>query len=461
MISSLFLGALAAATAAPVSPAPLVVEHCDFGEKNQFETVECRFQLRNVGKHPIKISNIRSSSAEDSVSPTKLVVPANSTGEVEFTTRTVDRIGQFVRFVSFDVEGESRRLIASGFVVSDLDDARQGIDFGTVNALEGSKFQSITLSSRAIADFRIVRVIDAPAWVDVRLEPDHRTLSARVKKGAPWVPGEGKIKLEVNTPRQSEAWVTVAANLQGAVIPSSNPYEIGPINQGGTHEFSVRLNSRDRKPLKLGKISAVGPQVGVSTQPCVPATVDCVQLRAVLPDSLPLGLFRGAIVVELPDFDRELPITFGGLLVARTTEIRRVPPDATGTRGEGAGSGDGGEPPSAVQPDLSGALRNSVLQAQTQAVTAPPPGRGPLLRWQVANEQQVHGYLIHRADSENGPFVRVNKETIRVASDGAGWNYQWRDETAEPGKTYWYHVSVINKSGKIEPLSNPQRMVAK
>ena len=53
--------------------------------------------------------------------------------------------------------------------------------------------------------------------------------------------------------------------------------------------------------------------------------MDCRMLKATLPDDLPLGLFRGQLDVELPDYQRTLPIIFGGLLVAKTTEIRKIP----------------------------------------------------------------------------------------------------------------------------------------
>ena len=114
-----------------------------------------------------------------------------------------------------------------------------------------------------------------------------------------------------------------------------------------------------------------------------------------------------------------------------------------------------------IQPNLSGLLRDAASQASARSALKPPPGNGPLLKWQVANEQQVYGYLVNRAGRESGPFVRVNPDVIKAASSGSGWTYQWRDETALAGRTYWYYISIINKAGKIEQLSSPQKIVAK
>lgn len=453
--------ALAESDAPSTASIPLVVKHCDFGEQYQFQIATCRFELRNEGPRPLRISKVRSTSADDTVSQSDFVIEGNSVEAINFSMPTLDRLGQLVRFVTFDVEGESRKLIASGFVLSDLDDAAQRLDFGAVNALEGSRYESVSLSSHAVADLRIDKIVDKPAWVDADVQPDHRSVRVRVKKDAPWIPSEGKIKLRVNTPNQSEAWITVGAVLQGEVIPSINPYEIGPVHQGGTIEFAVNLAARRSGELKLGKIAVQGPQATIERRECIPAAAECVQLRATLPKDMPLGLFRGSLVVELPDYERSLPIGFGGLIVAKTSEIRKGPPPGQAGGAEGGDANSGSASVAAPQVDVSGALRSSILQARFQAATPVPAGKGPLLRWQVANEAQVYGYLIQRSDRETGPWVRVNKEVIRAKSEGSGWTYQWRDVTAALGNTYWYQVSLIDKNGKVKSLSGPRKIVAK
>ena len=41
-------------------------------------------------------------------------------------------------------------------------------------------------------------------------------------------------------------------------------------------------------------------------------------------------------------------------------------------------------------------------------------------KWQTSNESVVYGYLIYRADTENGEYLRVNKDIVRVSADGPG-----------------------------------------
>jgi len=59
--------------------------------------------------------------------------------------------------------------------------------------------------------------------------------------------------------------------------------------------------------------------------------------------------------------------------------------------------------------------------------------------------------------------VRVNKDVILVVQEGddkAG-GYQWRDNTAESGKTYWYSIGVINRNGSKQDLTGAQKVIAK
>ncbi|MCR6701350.1 MAG: hypothetical protein NVV68_09455 [Dokdonella sp.] len=105
-----------------------------------------------------------------------------------------------------------------------------------------------------------------------------------------------------------------------------------------------------------------------------------------------------------------------------------------------------------------------VLKAKVREIQGPPPaGRGPLLKWSVANEEAVYGYVILRGDSESGPFERVSKDTIPAGTFEEGYAnaYQWRDTSAVVGQTYWYSIGLINKDGTKDSLTGPQRVVAK
>ena len=90
-----------------------------------------------------------------------------------------------------------------------------------------------------------------------------------------------------------------------------------------------------------------------------------------------------------------------------------------------------------------------------------PPGTGPVLRWSVANEQTLYGYLIYRAEHENGPWQRVNERIIPVLGhDDAPSDYAWRDTSAVKGKTYWYFIKTLANNGSKQKLTEAHKVVA-
>jgi len=85
-----------------------------------------------------------------------------------------------------------------------------------------------------------------------------------------------------------------------------------------------------------------------------------------------------------------------------------------------------------------------------------------LLKWSVVNESIIHGYQIFRATDEKGPFVLLNRATLPPKSrDNSGSAYQWRDNDAESGKTYWYYIGIVYGDGHRQQLTGPQKVVAK
>ena len=113
---------------------------------------------------------------------------------------------------------------------------------------------------------------------------------------------------------------------------------------------------------------------------------------------------------------------------------------------------------------LAGLCFAFAVAAQDNDTPVDPPGQGPLLKWQVSNENNMYGYLIYRGDGENGPFLRVNKDIVRVGDnkgDGVTSTYAWRDDSATAGKTYWYYIGMLNRDGTKQQLSGPQQVKAK
>jgi hypothetical protein len=170
-------------------------------------------------------------------------------------------------------------------------------------------------------------------------------------------------------------------------------------------------------------------------------------------DDQPGGRVQGKLLVELPDFHHELPIDLGGLYLPESVKVHSLD-EAMQNNGK-----------SSTEPaplDLKSALQKSTTAAPPPA--SDPPGHGPLLKWQVSNENNMYGYLIYRGDGENGPFLRVNKDIVRVGEnkgDGVTSTYAWRDDSATAGKTYWYYIGMLNRDGTKQQLSGPQPVKAR
>ena len=71
------------------------------------------------------------------------------------------------------------------------------------------------------------------------------------------------------------------------------------------------------------------------------------------------------------------------------------------------------------------------------------------LRWETANEVGVAGFHVLRAESADGPYVRVNKRLVAAEGrPGANQRYQFVDKTARPGRTWWYRLVEVEEGGR-------------
>ena len=76
------------------------------------------------------------------------------------------------------------------------------------------------------------------------------------------------------------------------------------------------------------------------------------------------------------------------------------------------------------------------------------------IRWKTASELDNFGFDVYRAESEDGPFERLNPEPI----EGAGTtdeprSYAYVDDTIDPRKTYYYYVESISMAGVREKFT--------
>jgi hypothetical protein len=461
MLSTLF--SLLAATAAATPPAPLLatqlkISPCDVGERYQFERATCSIELRNPGDKAIRITKAAGRLPEDSIQPGSFVVPPNGVAYAEATVDLGNKEGVVAHLFRFTVEGPtetSRDSRVNAYVQSVLDQSQPKFDFGVVRTDTASwpVTKSITLSSREVSDLRVTGVQSKPAWLDVSVDSDGRTLHASLKKDAPWGfthNGSAYVKLDLNSPKQPHAWIEVEANVLGEVAPDSNPYQLGMMRNVGKHEFLVRLTNRAGKDFKLGKMTLIDIKGKVDAKACIPAASGCRLIRVNVSNDQPLGKLPGVLEIDLPEYGRKLSVELFGALLSVDTKIHDLNEltPAVGAQSTMAPAG----------PNIGSALANAV-----KSEAAPPPGNGPLIRWSVAHQTSIYGYVIYRGDSEDGPMVRLNKEIIAASKDGAdvSGSYQWRDNTAESGRTYWYQVGTLNRVGAKADLTGKQKVVAK
>ena len=95
--------------------------------------------------------------------------------------------------------------------------------------------------------------------------------------------------------------------------------------------------------------------------------------------------------------------------------------------------------------------------------TAVPQAGRVILEWATESEINNAGFNIYRADSENGEYVKINKQLIAAkGSANQGALYGFIDKNMKNRKTYFYQLEDIELNGKStfhEPVSATPRMM--
>ncbi len=452
MFSSALLATsfLFASGSAPMSS--LAFDTCDVGEAYAFSAVECQIDIENPGDKPVRIYDIVGENGDDHPEKKELVVGPHSRAYLTVHIKLDNSIGPKKHFFKLrtDELGQPQvRVTAYDFGLSMLD-AKPEIDFGVVDMTQPRTDRSLDIESHDVPDFRAVKVVSAPTWVDAHLGPDGRVLTARIRDDAPLGLYADFIKVELNTLAQREAWISVAADIHGDVVPESNPLVMGLLRSNVKNEFRLPLTSRSGKAFTVDRVTLDNVEGDVKVNNCVPDKTGCKWVTMTISERQQLGTIKGNLFVELGGSEhKKLKIGLRGLLVDKDFKVKTLDPNE-------AMQSEGKSLTSSV--DVAKAIKNAVDAAAEVA----PPGHGPLLKWSVANGLVIHGFQIFRSTKEEGPFVLLNKATIRnKATDEAGATYQWRDDSAESGKEYWYYIGIVYGDGHKQRLTSPQKVVAK
>jgi hypothetical protein len=82
--------------------------------------------------------------------------------------------------------------------------------------------------------------------------------------------------------------------------------------------------------------------------------------------------------------------------------------------------------------------------------SATPQAGGILIAWETAMEIDTVGFNLYRAQSPDGPYVKLNDTLIPSQSPGSvfGATYAWLDEGVQDGITYYYKLEDVEVSGQ-------------
>jgi hypothetical protein len=76
------------------------------------------------------------------------------------------------------------------------------------------------------------------------------------------------------------------------------------------------------------------------------------------------------------------------------------------------------------------------------------------IKWKTASEQDNFGYEIFRSDTEDGEYVVVTEEMMEGAGTTSDESYyEFRDDTIDPCKRYYYYVESISTDGVREAFT--------
>jgi len=458
MLPSVFLAlALSATPQQGASPkSNLVIRPCEAGDHQQFETIECDIPLRNTGDKPITVSHAEGAAKDDTID-SGVVVPPHGSAYLKTRIALSDALG-FTRH-AFRFRTDEPGLLAHRgssvyvFVSTVLDQGNPALDFGALKLEELPQAKSLSVSSREVDGFRITGVASKPDYMIVKITDEGRGVKVELGKNAPIGLLHEKVRLEVAGSKQSMISVTVTAKIESDVVPDSNPLSLGLMRTNAKNSFMIRLSSRSGKDFRVGKLSLTRVKAKTSVGPCIPAAVGCKIVHIDIANDQTQGHLGDVLSIELPDAKQVLPIRIEGMLLSPEVPVHDINKEIEDKEQGGSSSSA-----SAASDKLD--LTQTIKQTVAEANEVAPPGEGPLLRWAVANQDDVYAFIIWRADSEQGPMRRVNDELIKMVPGGSG-NYQWRDNSAVSGKTYWYQIGYVKSDGSKADLSGRQRVVAK
>jgi hypothetical protein len=440
---------------------PLILKSCEVGMVYQSSSAQCLMQIENTDHHHSLSIKIGPLSADSTIERATLQVEPGATKSIRASADTSEVLGNFARYFEVTVAGQEKPQILAlkGFAYSLVNGTEAPVDMGVVDLHLPLEKRVVELSSQDFPGFKISKITSAPTFLNATVEKDGTALGFVAKQDAPWGKSEGFVKFEINSPQQKAATLKVNVDIHGDVIWSIPLADFGVIRTGDPAEMIVVLDGYAGKSFGIPNITTSGEKISAKLEACRENKKSCTNLRLKLPASDVKGVFSGKVLMEFPSLSKSAELNFRGLRVARSAQIRDLNKPEVSQQ-------------PLVQPKFIDQLNTAIAQSATAAeskVDVPkesseasvPSGTGPLLRWQVAHESNIYGYLIYRCEQRDAGCTRVNQDIVKVHAGGENSKYAWRDTTALVGSKYWYFISTLHMNGKKERLSDPVEVTAK
>jgi len=84
-----------------------------------------------------------------------------------------------------------------------------------------------------------------------------------------------------------------------------------------------------------------------------------------------------------------------------------------------------------------------------------------LVEWTTESEVNTAGFNVYRSESEEGPYIQVNRELIPSSPDPIlGGHYVYTDTNVVAGQTYYYKLEDVELDGAAT-LHGPIEVVAR
>ena len=443
------------ASPAPSPPAEVRFEPAlvDLGEIRQFSTIEHRFVLRNESDVAVELRGVVPASEHGRIVSFPRQVAAHGRGEVHVVQETGNLLGaRSFRFgvVSDHPDLRERKLTLVAMVGSAYDPEIGSVNLGTIAAGEQPEFPLI-LGSREAIGLQVLAAHDVPDWMRVEFPDGPSTgqsvpVTLRVKRDAK--PGfyQGVIRLETNFAPQPRFETTYRAWIQGGIIASVPSLDFGWSRVGEPTTVKLYLRSRDGSAVATPRMTTDSPEVELIDQSACGDDCLGVILRF---SGREIGQKVGVVTLRFEDEPDPLPLPFAGLVVSSQTEVRSL------------GRIDEAIESSAAPRNVLGLIASDAAPAGPVSAALPPmgalvEGAAPVrLSWKARNEDGLYGYLVYRADRPAGPFRRDGRSIIRTVEvpDGVVAEHEFLDSDVEVGRTYYYYLDALERSGRKRRLS--------